>query len=141
MLNPPDPARFGIPGILLGFRNFGHTPATDVVSWVMITITDPNKESTLVAPQIARPHQFATTLPPNLQMPKPLWYARPLTSDEITDVKSGKRPIYVYGRIEYVDAFKEQRFTNFRLKYVGTFPPPPGVIFHLTEAGNDTDYS
>lgn len=137
MLNPPQPPRFNVPGILLNFKNSGQTPAYKVVSWARIEIAETINEDRLVAPILEQ--KFTTTLGPGDVMPKALWYERPLTAGEIADIGSGARAIYLYGRIEYRDAFKRQRRANFRFRYNGAFPPPVGVILNHCERGNNAD--
>jgi hypothetical protein len=59
--------------------------------------------------------------------------------DEISEIRSFKKAIYVHGRIEYEDAFKRKRFTNFRLVYAGQYPPPPSAVFSFCQEGNETE--
>ena len=70
---------------------------------------------------------------------KNLWFDRPLTATEIADIVAGGRGIYAYGRIEYTDAFERRRFTNFRLRYNGRFPPLANSIFNFCESGNNAN--
>ncbi len=91
----------------------------------------------LVVPPI--PEQFFNTLGAGAIFNKALWFDRPLAANEIVDIANGARAIYLYGRVEYRDAFKKRRFTNFRLRYTGQFPPLQGAIFNFSESGNDAN--
>jgi len=136
-LDVPQPARKGIPGVVLGIRNSGATPAYNVVSWASIDVTDVKNEATLIAPKLQP--QFTNTLAPHGLFTKALWFHRPLTSHEISDIATGVRAIYVYGRIEYRDVMGKDRFSNFRLRYNGAYPPGKGTIFNFAETGNDAN--
>jgi hypothetical protein len=135
MLPVPEPQRKNEPGVMLNIRNSGHTPARRLVSWASVDVKEISDEDTLIVPQIV------TTFPTNLAsggvMPKPLWHNRVLTDQEIEDIRTGIRAIYLWGRIEYLDCFDRPQFTNFRLRYMGIFPPPQGVIFKTCQNGND----
>jgi hypothetical protein len=137
MATPPMPEHTNKPGIILNFKNSGQTPAYKVVSWAQIDVLPRDQEPRLIAPPLVE--QFTTNIGPGSVMPKTLWATRPLTPDEITEVLHTTKIIYVYGRIEYQDAFSRKRWTNFRLAYAGRFPPPPGVIFSVAEKGNDAN--
>ena len=81
--------------------------------------------------------RFSSTLSAGGTFNKSLWFDRPLTPTEIADIANGVRAIYLYGRIEYQDAFKKRRFTNFRHHYMGQFPPLPDAIVNFSDEGND----
>jgi hypothetical protein len=137
MLDPPQPAKANIPGIILSFKNSGQTPAYKIASWMRIELEERINEGRMIAPVLEQ--KFTTNLGPGAEMPKALWFERALIPSEIADVISGAKAIYVYGRIEYNDIFKYRRHATFRLKYSGPFPPPKGVIFTHCENGNDAD--
>jgi hypothetical protein len=137
MLDPPQPARANIPGIVLSFKNSGQTPAYKIASWMKIELEERINEGRMNAPKLEQ--RFTTNLGPGGEMPKVLWFERALVPAEIADVVSGAKAIYVYGRIEYNDIFKYRRYATFRLGYSGPFPPPKGVVFSHCESGNDAD--
>jgi hypothetical protein len=137
MTNPPVLAHANEPGVVLLIRNIGQTPAYKVISWANVAVIEHTNQHTLVVPDLQQ-------IEPNFMgangtMPKSLWFGRPLTPTEIEDVQASTRGIYVYGRLEYFDAFKRRRWINFRYVYSGPFPPPQGVIFALAERGNDAN--
>jgi|SRR5579862_584756 len=138
MMSPPQAARVNVPGIAMLIKNSGQTPAYKVVSWAQIAVI-PVKDEHL---QLALPkmeERFSNTLSAGSTFNKSLWFDRPLTATEIADLGTGVRAIYLYGRIEYQDAFKKRRFTNFRFHYIGQFPPPPNVILSFSDRGNDAE--
>src|SRR5262249_43579801 len=73
----------------------------------------------------------------NSQMPKHLAFHRALSEDEIEDIRFGRKAIYVYGRAEYRDAFSRKRFSNFRLRYTGVYPPAKGASLSVCDEGNE----
>ena len=137
MLDVPQPARKNVPGIVVNFRNSGHIAAYKVISWANLDVIEVAKENELIVPDLE--HRSASILSPGGIMPKVLWYHRSLTDTEIAEVGAGSRAIYLYGRIEYVDCFESRRSCSFRLRYIGKFPPPKGVIFSHCQDGNHAD--
>ena len=137
-MNPQLPNRANEPGIVIIWKNTGLTPASNVVSWGKVAVIEPINEDTLVPEPLK--NQFASHLGAGGTGSKSLWFGRPLTTNEITDVVAGVRGIYVYGRIEYRDIFRKPRWTNFRLVYSGPFPPPStNVVFNVSTRGNEND--
>jgi len=134
-LTPPQPDRANIPGGSIWIKNFGQTPAYEVRSWSDITVELVANESRLVAPGIAPLH--AITVGPGGSFLKNHWFNRPITPPEIAEINRGIRGIYVYGRIEYKDAYGKNRFCDFRLCYTNsTYPPIGSGIFVASESGN-----
>jgi hypothetical protein len=136
MLPIPEPKKANEPGVVLSVKNSGETPAYDVISWMEITVIPPSNENTPRVPPLQ--HLFPHSLGPGCLSTKALWFGRPLTPNEISLITVGQRAIFIHGRIEYRDAFKKRRFTNFRLFYSNRpFPPPQGVTLSYSLAGND----
>jgi hypothetical protein len=133
-LTPPQPARANVPGIVLTWKNTGQTPAGNVVSWAQIAVIDSADEDTLIVPPLQ--NIFANHLGAGVVNNKSLWFSRALTPSEIADVAAGAKGVYIYGRIEYSDIFKRDRFSNFRTVYTGPFPPVSGSIFNVCQRGN-----
>jgi hypothetical protein len=52
MLNPPIQAKANEPGVILAQKNFGQTPAREVVSWGQLTVIEPINEHTLAIPTL-----------------------------------------------------------------------------------------
>jgi hypothetical protein len=139
LLTPPQPHRANEPAIAMAFRNSGNTPAKNAISWAAMAVIDINNEHSLIVPKLEV--QFSITLAPNGIFTKTLWFGRALTSSEIEDVQAGIKGIYLYGRVEYLDCFGEQRFSNFRVRYTNSrFPPvPPSGSFNHCQDGNESD--
>jgi hypothetical protein len=135
MLVPPMPAHTNEPGVVLVWRNTGQTPAVRVISWGQIAVIEPANEHTLVVPPLQ--DIYFNNLGSGGTANKAIWFGRALTASEITDIGAGGRAIYLYGRIEYQTIFKRNKWTNFRFRYSGAFPPPPGITFQVCEKGND----
>jgi hypothetical protein len=137
MLNPPNPIHFNKPGVVLSFPNSGQTPAYHVVSWAQIEVIEPKDENSLTVPRLKR--IFERPIGANGKMPKAIWFGRVLSPAEIADIGTGKKVIYLHGRLEYRDAFKRKRYSNYRLAYAGKFPPPPNVGMSFTQSGNSAN--
>jgi hypothetical protein len=137
MLDTQLPAHENDVGVALALKNTGQTPAFDVLTWTKITITVPAEEDKLVPPRLEE--KFPAYIGANSVMPKFLWLGRALSAAEIADINNQVRAIYLYGRIEYRDAFNRYRYSNFRLRYNGPFPPPKGVSFLYCEKGNSAN--
>jgi hypothetical protein len=135
MLTPPIPIHTNEPGVVLVWRNTGQTPAIRVISWGQIAVIEPINEHTLVVPPLQ--DIYFNNLGAGGTANKAIWYGRALTAAEITDIAIGTRAIYLYGRIEYRTISKRKKWTDFRFRYVGPFPPPQGVIFQVCERGNE----
>lgn len=138
MLTPPDATKANIPGCFLLIKNTGQTPAYAVVSYMQIAVIQVVQESTALGlPAI--PGSFYMTLGNGSTFNKAGWFDRPLTPQEIADLAAGTRAVYLYGRIQYTDVFKKKHFSNFRLRYIGQFPPVQGAILNFSESGNDAN--
>jgi hypothetical protein len=137
IMKPPQPAHENEPGVVIEFRNCGQTPAYRLVSWAAIAVLEPINEEKLVRPEIEE--RFSLTLPTNGTSTKALWLQRKLSEGEINDIRNHVRAIYVYGRIEYLDVYKKRRYSNFRMRYSGPFPPEPGHVFSFCNEGNEAE--
>jgi hypothetical protein len=70
------------------------------------------------------------------------WLNRPITPQEAAGILNGTYAIYAYGRIEYIDAFKRNRWSTYRLKYSGSAWPPIGpasMSMNFCVEGNDSN--
>ena len=119
LLTPPQSPRFDIPGVVINFRNAGHTPATQVISWAKIAVIDNSKEDTLIVPKLDNISPI--TLSSGGTFSKSQWFERALTGSEKEDIKAGIKSIYVYGKLQYIDCFGDGKFSNFRVRYNGLF--------------------
>jgi hypothetical protein len=137
--DPPQPEKVNTPFAAMLMKNFGQTPAYRVVSWAQLAVVPVvnNEEPMLMVPPLAE--RFTNTLGPSANFNKGIWFDRSLGAGEIADIVAGRRAIYLYGRIEYEDAFGMERFTTFRLHYTGQYPPPLNSILLFSESGNDAD--
>jgi hypothetical protein len=133
-LNPPQPKRANIPGIVFTWKNSGQTPAANVISWAQMAVIKVADEESLIVPRLEK--VFASHLGAGVIANKSLWFNRPLTADEIDGIFNGTVAVYWYGRIEYSDIFDKPRYSNFRLSYTGIFPPLPGGTFSNCKNGN-----
>jgi hypothetical protein len=136
MQNPPLSPNFNWPMVSMTFKNSGRSPAKQVVTWAEIDVIEPRHEGTLVVPPLKK--IFAMSLGAGATFPKFVRYQRQLNAQEIADVTTGSKRIYLYGRAEYLDIFGTTQWTTFRVYYWGTFPNPIGIAFNNCEDGNDS---
>ena len=136
-VNPPIPAKVDEPFCVLVCKNAGQTPAYNVRVYAQLSVIEPKNESTLIVPPLQA--GMYSVLGPNVGMRSPRSLNRNLTAGEIADIRTGMKAIYLFGRIEYRDAFKKNRFTTFRMMYSGVWPltAPAGLNFALQ--GNEAD--
>lgn len=98
-------------------RNYGQTPAYELtsiqgmsmgVSWD--ALTPPSPEPIEVT---------ATSLAPSAIVEQDISAPRPLVADEREALLDGSKTLWVYGEMRYKDAFKIERFTEFRYQVGG----------------------
>jgi hypothetical protein len=137
MLDPPQPQFKDVPGVVILIKNSGQTPAYRVASRAAIAAILVKDEGDLVLPPVE--DKFMLTLGSGGTFSKALRLDRALTNEEIIEIAKGQRAIYVYGRIVYQDVFKQHRYTDFRMHYVGNYPPTKGAILTFSDTGNDAE--
>lgn len=140
-LNPPMHTKAFVPGINLQWRNTGETPAKNVTIWSRVVVIKPEHEA-LYRPPPRLQEGYSNNLGRGIPGTKSMWYRHALTAAQCALVQRGRLGIYVYGRIEYRDVFRRDRWTNFKIAYIGSqFPPVAngGGTFNLARSGNDTD--
>jgi hypothetical protein len=138
-INPPQPEMANVPGASLLFKNSGQTPAYDIITWAEMKISTFGDESDLIVPRLSE--IYTANLGSNGVMPKGVNLKRRLTDIEIEDIKAHRKAIYLYGRVEYRDGFKRKRFSNFRLYWTGSYPPPITGCLFFCQTGNETEES
>jgi hypothetical protein len=129
------------PGVMLEIKNYGRTPAKRVLHVAEMQVALASREPSM---------NIATPLPvlspsvvgPGGSITKNIWLDRALSTPEKAGIQSGLYAIFVFGRIEYMDAFGDKRWTTYRLKYSGSaWPPYNGSVgsMNFCDDGNDTD--
>ena len=126
------------PVILAVFKNFGQTPAYNVVYRVeaqasdiplsqALTMTDKAFQSSagVVGPTASLSIKQALQNPPIAEIKKFL--------------VGPNKALYLFGRIDYVDAFKAPRWTTFCLFYNPTDPAAGKVDLAICGQGNDAN--
>jgi hypothetical protein len=117
--------RAGQPGVVLGIKNFGQTPAYQVVHWCEMQVA-PIGNGPRIGPPATLGKQSPSMLGPGHAISSALWLNRALSTQEIEGIKSGSFAIYAYGRVEYIDAFKHRRWSTYKLRYANAVWPPVG---------------
>lgn len=103
------------PEVLLGFRNYGKTPAYKVRGWVKMRVDDFPLQLGSSFPTVlfVAPGSMAPVAPTKEhKLTDELDHA--LTMHEFNAIKDHAKAIYVYGRFDYEDAFGKTRITTFR---------------------------
>jgi hypothetical protein len=126
------------PFITMQIRNTGQTPAHYVVNWGHIVV----REFPLVGKLVLPPAPFVTknSIPAGGISIKTLSIEKLLTADEVADLKSNKKAIFVFGYIKYRDAFGKRRRTEYRFFYNG-YSGGVGIATGITihEEGNHSN--
>lgn len=137
---PPHIDRTDQPGVVITVRNSGQTPARDVLHWAQLDVATVDREWAMNPPS-ALARISPSMISPQGTLTKGLWLDRQLSSTEKEGIRDGSRGIYLYGRIEYVDAFKRKRWATYRLRYSSSAWPPYGNNASMTfcNEGNDSN--
>lgn len=138
---PPHIDRTDQPGIAMTIKNSGQTPASSVVHWSEMQVATIDREWAM------NPPAKLDRLSPSIISPqginnKFMWLNRPLSAQEKLGIQNGTYAIYLYGRIEYVDAFQMPHWSIYRLRYSGSAWPPygtGGASMTFCQDGNDAD--
>lgn len=118
----------------LRIKNSGQTPAFNVTHWADVALCGLQDQSNLIPPPLAGP---SNPIPPGGDLHKHVLLQIKPTRADIAAIKSNKKAVFMYGRIEYLDAFGHQRHTNYRLHYSGAWPPFDGHQLFYSVDGND----
>jgi hypothetical protein len=143
----PDGIRTSSHGDLIGhvvFRNVGHLPAKSL-SWALLPIqpsNDPAWRLPVIPPGL---FEGNNVVPIGTRMKKGSAGLRQIEIDRLCSL--GTVYLYVYGRVEYLDGFDQQRFMNFCHRYnwdVRYIPSGGGTAIDADNAryhehGNDGD--
>lgn len=122
-------------------KNAGQTPARNV-AWISgMTMKDLPFDEELRVVDFNRPGVTNTHLGAGLEMghtaPDPK-INRILTEKEKTSLKEGKKAIFVYGEIRYIDIFHKPHVTRYQMIYGGAVGASPDSLF-VCEKGNYSD--
>lgn len=127
-------------------KNFGLTPATDVIHRAAMVVTNPAEPS--LNPLVARPTEGVMVVSPaqpvykRVQLLDAAEKVRAMTEDERTSLNRGKH-ILVYGLVTYRDAFGKRRTTRYRLLHSSFIPftdtTDEGVDLAYCADGNDAE--
>ena len=103
------------PTFVMRFKNTGHTQAMNVVPTMRVHLAEWPLTSKL--PSISE-GMAKSTLGPNCEAGMiASWSEKIIDPEHDPRFSGGKSAIYIYGRIEYEDAFGTKRFTNYRFAY------------------------
>lgn len=129
--------RTGQPGMMIEIKNFGQTPAFQLIHWSEMEVSPTAREAAIKPPaSLGKIHP--NVIGPGHTNSKSRWLERSLSVQEIAGIQNGTYGIYIYGRIEYVDAFGEPRWSNYKLVYTNAAWPPIGNP-RLTFCGDGND--
>jgi len=127
------------PIVYIQIKNCGQTPAYKVVHWGNICVREfPLTSQLPPTPILALKN--ASVLGPGILSTKYLFLPTPLTAQEISDLRAGTAAIYVYGEVDYQDAFGKKRFTKYRIMHhvgQGAIGINAGLTF--ADEGNEAD--
>lgn len=127
------------PVAYIQIKNSGQTPAYKVLHWGNICVREYPLTSNL-PPIPILVLRNASVLGPGIYSTKYLFLPKPLTAQEISDLRAGIAAIYVYGEIDYEDAFGKKRVTKYRLMHhvgQGAIGVNTGLTF--ADEGNEAD--
>jgi hypothetical protein len=123
----------------LTIKNTGQTPAYRVRHWGEICLKE-NPLATELPPIEITDSMPYSILGPGIISTKTRYLSKTLTETEIMGLRQGTSAIYIYGEIQYVDAFKVRRTTKYRFIH-NVKTGAVGVTIEITfaEQGNEAD--
>jgi hypothetical protein len=137
-MDPPQPHNVNRPGIIIQVANTGATPGYEVVHHARIEVRPLSEEKLLVTPETVNASK--SYLPQNGLLTKTLELGRQLAPEELAGIRNRTHDIYIMGRVDYRDAFRRKRFTTYRVRYNGAYPPPrEGQLVIYCDEGNDAN--
>jgi hypothetical protein len=96
-------------------KNYGQTPADDVVVISNTDFLDPNP---VPFPNLDEPDEISkSTIAPTGEIIFTTETEYPLTIENLENVASGTKAFFVWGQIRYNDAFGRPQTTDFRLRF------------------------
>jgi hypothetical protein len=104
----------GAPHVEIAIKNFGNTPATNVVYWIFSKF-DNYPDPTTLAIQDFRPDKIVLFPTDGFTTTFDIGALDQIDMDGLAN----SRWLYAYGEIDYLDAFEKKRCTKFRLMYGG----------------------
>jgi hypothetical protein len=113
------------------FKNFGQTPAYKFVNWMIIDIRN---TSSPPFDEQARAGVEGIIGPSGVSVFN--GHKGPLGPTDIDDIRNGAKTIFIWGRIDYVDAFKTPRFFIF---YAQNGIEIPGVGWQISSSNKPNE--
>lgn len=128
--------------VTLPMKNSGQTPAYAVRSCTNIIIQEISRTPDLVAPT-HNEDSASGVMSPGLELHIPGTSDFIITQADFDAIDRKEKAVYVYGRIDYFDAFKRACFTEFRLRRSKNeiYAISEGGSLAICESGNRTEYS
>lgn len=109
------------PGIGIRIKNCGLTPAYNVSMWSGLAISAHPLQKALDKPPEGFRMNQSVLAPDGLELMHPL-FSQPIPQ-QLFPLGTAQHTLYVYGQINYEDAFKDPHTTDFRLLFGGPEPP------------------
>lgn len=128
-----DPS--GALSVEIAIKNFGQTPANEVICHVFIGLYQYPLSVGLDPPDYTKASK--SPLAPSETIKQFPTLPRPMTGAEVEAVTARKGAIFVWGEVMYVDIFKNQRRTRFCLYSTGEDFARGELAYH--HEGNDAD--
>jgi hypothetical protein len=114
-------AKVDEPGIEIRIKNCGLTPAYNVSMWSGLAVsTHPLRRSLDKPPEEFDMNQ-SVLAPDGFELMHPI-FSQPIPQ-QLFPLGTAQHTLYVFGQINYVDAFNDHHTTDFRLLFGGPEPP------------------
>jgi hypothetical protein len=127
----------GVPVAQVVLKNCGTTPAYRVTLIAQATITSAASPKILTFEPTARRRMFGV-IGPTLDVHFRVTMD-PFPEHERGAIQEGRKVVYVFGRLEYQDAFDAPRWTTFRMVYDEVSWADPNGQMIVCEEGNDAN--
>lgn len=108
-----------VPTVHLAVKNFGQTPARQVVSWCDSGVGDLNLqfETTLEQTTNTQKSEYGVIGPTASITIQAM--VTPLSPGAVSNMQEGKKAFYFWGEVRYIDVFDQRQTTKFRTVIMG----------------------
>lgn len=112
------------------FKNSGQTPGHHLMTWANIVVDDFSATPFIEAPPEARSDDPRSIIAP--QGETHISRIRRMEDGDLADIRSGKKAIFFWGCVDYIDAFDQRRYFIFNCRMYGV-----DVFIPSGEVGKD----
>jgi hypothetical protein len=122
-------------------KNTGQTPAYEIVTTLELEIDYPCAHDRLAATQKVIPPKIGGMVNPGEAITSGREFYNRYNPFEIDEVIQGRKHFHIFGKIEFMDAFKQRRWITFQFWCSGAYTHPENNSYRywsISSVGNDS---